>query len=77
MENASPFGNAASIYTTSGAAADFFQTRFRAGMIGERGGIVHHSKSYVCVFGCLFRRRTTTINSCLFLRTVLRLLSIL
>lgn len=36
MENASPFGNAASIYTTSGAAADFFQTRFRAGMIGER-----------------------------------------
>ncbi|CAN0235828.1 unnamed protein product, partial [Pylaiella littoralis] len=29
VENASPFGNAASIYTTSGAAADYFQTRFR------------------------------------------------
>eukprot|EP00903_Cladosiphon_okamuranus_P010607 g10031.t1 len=39
VENASPFGNAASIYTTSGAAADFFQTRFTAGMIGVNVGI--------------------------------------
>lgn len=36
VENASPYGNAASVYTSSGAAADFFQMRFRAGMIGER-----------------------------------------
>ncbi|CAN0191287.1 unnamed protein product, partial [Ectocarpus fasciculatus] len=33
VENASPFGNAASVYTSSGPAADYFQTRFRAGMI--------------------------------------------
>ncbi|CAM9906897.1 unnamed protein product, partial [Laminaria digitata] len=39
VENASPYGNAASIYTTSGPAADFFQTRFRAGMIGVNVGI--------------------------------------
>ena len=38
VENASPYGNAASIYTSSGPAADFFQTRFRAGMIGEWKG---------------------------------------
>lgn len=35
VENASPYGNAASVYTTSGAAAAYFQTRFRAGMVGE------------------------------------------
>ncbi|CAN0272543.1 unnamed protein product, partial [Hapterophycus canaliculatus] len=39
VENASPFGNAASVYTASGAAADYFQTRFRAGMIGVNVGI--------------------------------------
>ena len=53
VENASPFGNAASIYTTSGAAADFFQTRFRAGMIGERGANVYsYSKSFMCTAVC-------------------------
>jgi hypothetical protein len=35
IERASPFGNAASVYTTSGANADYFAARFRAGMIGE------------------------------------------
>ncbi|CAN0025276.1 unnamed protein product, partial [Ectocarpus sp. 6 AP-2014] len=39
VENASPFGNAASVYTSSGPAADYFQTRFRAGMIGVNVGI--------------------------------------
>ncbi|CAM9446572.1 unnamed protein product [Ascophyllum nodosum] len=39
VENASPFGNAASIYTASGAAAAYFQTRFRAGMVGINVGI--------------------------------------
>lgn len=41
VENASPYGNAASVYTSSGAAADFFQTRFRAGMIGKFGFGLH------------------------------------
>jgi acyl-CoA reductase-like NAD-dependent aldehyde dehydrogenase len=35
IERASPFGNAASVYTTSGANADYFAARFRAGMIGK------------------------------------------
>ncbi|KAG5178600.1 Aldehyde/histidinol dehydrogenase [Tribonema minus] len=39
IENGSPFGNAASIYTTSGAHADHFSSRFRAGMIGVNVGV--------------------------------------
>jgi malonate-semialdehyde dehydrogenase (acetylating) / methylmalonate-semialdehyde dehydrogenase len=39
VENASPFGNAASIYTTNGANADWFLERFRAGMLGVNIGI--------------------------------------
>lgn len=54
VENASPFGNAASIYTTSGAAADFFQTRFRAGMIGGRDNVaMHRRRNHVVVPVCL------------------------
>lgn len=34
IENANPFGNAASIYTTNGGSADWFLTRFRAAMLG-------------------------------------------
>ena len=34
IENANPFGNAASIYTTNGANAEWFLGRFRAGMLG-------------------------------------------
>ena len=34
IENANPFGNAASIYTTNGANAEWFLERFRAGMLG-------------------------------------------
>jgi acyl-CoA reductase-like NAD-dependent aldehyde dehydrogenase len=34
IENANPFGNAASIYTTNGANADWFLSRFRAAMLG-------------------------------------------
>ena len=34
IENANPFGNAACIYTTVGAHAEWFCPRFRAGMIG-------------------------------------------
>lgn len=39
IENANPHGNAAGVYTQSGAAADFFQSRFRAAMIGVNIGI--------------------------------------
>jgi malonate-semialdehyde dehydrogenase (acetylating) / methylmalonate-semialdehyde dehydrogenase len=39
IENASPFGNAAAIYTTQGAAADWFCQRFRSAMLGVNIGI--------------------------------------
>mmetsp|Transcript_17838 Transcript_17838/g.23498 ORF Transcript_17838/g.23498 Transcript_17838/m.23498 type:complete len:516 (+) Transcript_17838:66-1613(+) len=39
IENANPFGNAASIYTSIGAHADHFTSRFRAGMLGVNIGI--------------------------------------
>ena len=39
IENASPFGNAASIYTTSGATARYFEQRASAGMIGVNIGV--------------------------------------
>lgn len=39
IENANPFGNAASIYTTSGGNADWFLERFRASMLGVNIGI--------------------------------------
>lgn len=39
IENANPFGNAASIYTSVGAHADWFTSRFTAGMIGVNVGV--------------------------------------
>ena len=39
IENDNPFGNAASIYTTNGAHADWFLTKFRAAMLGVNIGI--------------------------------------
>lgn len=39
IENGNPFGNAASIYTTNGANADWFLSRFRAAMLGVNIGI--------------------------------------
>ena len=39
IENDNPYGNAAGIYTQSGAAADFFASKFRAAMIGINIGI--------------------------------------
>lgn len=39
IENGNPYGNAACIYTTNGANAEWFQKRFRAGMIGVNIGI--------------------------------------
>ncbi len=39
IENANPYGNAASIYTTVGGNAEWFTSRFRAGMIGVNIGI--------------------------------------
>jgi len=39
IENDNPFGNAASIYTTNGANADWFLSRFRAAMLGTNIGI--------------------------------------
>jgi malonate-semialdehyde dehydrogenase (acetylating) / methylmalonate-semialdehyde dehydrogenase len=39
IENASPYGNAASIYTSSGAAARVFEQRAHAGMIGINVGV--------------------------------------
>lgn len=39
IENANPFGNAASIYTTNGGSANWFLSRFRASMLGVNIGI--------------------------------------
>lgn len=39
IENSNDYGNAASIYTSSGGCAEYFQSRFRAGMIGVNIGI--------------------------------------
>ncbi len=39
IENASPYGNAASIYTRSGATARYFEERASAGMIGINIGV--------------------------------------
>jgi len=39
IENASPYGNAACIYTTIGAHAEWFTQRFEAGMVGVNIGV--------------------------------------
>lgn len=39
IENGNAYGNAASIYTSNGAYAEYFQSRFRAAMIGVNIGI--------------------------------------
>ncbi len=39
IENANPYGNAAAVYTTNGAAADYCCRRFEAGMIGVNIGV--------------------------------------
>lgn len=39
IENANPYGNAACIYTSVGAHAEWFASRFRAGMIGVNIGV--------------------------------------
>lgn len=39
IENSNPFGNAACVYTTNGAYADWFVQRFRASMLGINVGI--------------------------------------
>ncbi|KAJ3311272.1 hypothetical protein HDV04_004181 [Boothiomyces sp. JEL0838] len=39
IENANPYGNAACIYTNSGAIAEWFTKRFSAGMIGVNIGV--------------------------------------
>ena len=39
IENANPFGNAASVYTTNGGNAEWFVSRFRASMLGVNVGI--------------------------------------
>ena len=39
IENRSPYGNAASIYTASGAAARYFEQHASAGMIGVNIGV--------------------------------------
>ncbi|CAI5727830.1 unnamed protein product [Peronospora destructor] len=39
IENSNDYGNAAAIYTSNGAYAEYFQSRFRAGMIGVNIGI--------------------------------------
>jgi acyl-CoA reductase-like NAD-dependent aldehyde dehydrogenase len=39
IENANPFGNAASIYTSNGGNAEWFLARFRASMLGVNIGI--------------------------------------
>lgn len=39
IQNNSPYGNAASIYTQSGAVADWFTKRFHSGMLGVNIGV--------------------------------------
>ena len=39
IENANPYGNAAAIYTTTGATAPYFEERANAGMIGVNIGV--------------------------------------
>ena len=39
IENANPYGNAASIYTTSGATARYFEERANVGMVGVNIGV--------------------------------------
>ncbi len=39
IENASPYGNAASLFTSSGAAARHFETRAQSGMVGINVGV--------------------------------------
>ncbi|KAF9979310.1 hypothetical protein BGZ73_000004 [Actinomortierella ambigua] len=39
FENANPYGNAACIYTGSGATAEYFTQRFSAGMVGVNIGV--------------------------------------
>ncbi|KAG0237825.1 hypothetical protein BGW42_008446 [Actinomortierella wolfii] len=39
IENANPYGNAACIYTGSGATAEYFTQRFSAGMVGVNIGV--------------------------------------
>ncbi len=39
IENASPYGNAASIFTTNGAVARHFEARAHAGMVGINIGV--------------------------------------
>ncbi|KAJ3302129.1 hypothetical protein HDV03_005420 [Kappamyces sp. JEL0829] len=39
VENANPYGNAACIYTSTGATADWFTKRFSAGMVGVNIGV--------------------------------------
>ncbi|MBM3847618.1 MAG: aldehyde dehydrogenase family protein, partial [Verrucomicrobia bacterium] len=39
VENANPYGNAACIYTTSGATARYFEMRAEAGMVGVNIGV--------------------------------------
>lgn len=39
IENGSPYGNAASIYTTSGAVAEYATSRFEAGMVAVNIGV--------------------------------------
>jgi malonate-semialdehyde dehydrogenase (acetylating)/methylmalonate-semialdehyde dehydrogenase len=39
IENSNEFGNAASVYTSNGGAAEWFTSKFRAGMLGVNIGI--------------------------------------
>merc|ERR1711957_623501 len=39
IENASPHGNAACVYTSTGGNAEWFTKRFQAGMIGVNVGV--------------------------------------
>jgi malonate-semialdehyde dehydrogenase (acetylating) / methylmalonate-semialdehyde dehydrogenase len=48
IENASDFGNAASVYTTNGANAEWFTSRFRASMLGVNIGTSRVGALYGC-----------------------------
>jgi malonate-semialdehyde dehydrogenase (acetylating)/methylmalonate-semialdehyde dehydrogenase len=60
IENSSPFGNAASIYTTHGGNAEWFTSRFNASMLGVNIGCVIW---FVCHIICLLRCLEHSVTS--------------
>src|SRR5690349_24029538 len=61
IENRSPYGNAASLFTASGAAAARFEAKVRAGMVGINVGVPVPREPFA--FGGWKDRKSTRLNS--------------